>query len=109
MINSSATPGQGTYPTKNKSACDVLEYACLNWVTHVQRLETKETFDDRLTALLERFLGSMDPSSLAYQTGTNFCKGVLLVVIHALEVTMYRHYCIRLTRDFHHAVGLLLQ
>lgn len=71
LINKSTTSKQSTQPLKKdsggKSAYDVLEYACLNWVTHVQRIEERAIVDNRLTALLKRFLGSMDQSSLAYQ------------------------------------------
>lgn len=73
LVDSLATSKQDAQATKkkgtgrDKSAHDVLEYACLNWVTHVQRLEEKGVLDNRLTALLEQFLGSMHQSSLEYQ------------------------------------------
>ena len=69
--NNSATLKQDTLPTKqlerDERTHDVLEYACRNWVTHVQRIEGKEIVENRLTTLLKRFLGSMDQSSLPYQ------------------------------------------
>ncbi|MCJ1271985.1 hypothetical protein MMC22_011891, partial [Lobaria immixta] len=52
---------------KDRSAHDVLEYVCLYWPTHVKRLEDKGVVEQSLSALLKRFLGSMDESSLAYQ------------------------------------------
>ena len=54
---------------KHGSTNDVLEYARLDWLTHIQRLEQveQEIAEDRLTVLLKEFLGSMDHSSLAYQ------------------------------------------
>ena len=56
---------------KDVDARDVLEYACFNWATHVKRLEENEIVENRLTALLQGFLGSMDESSLAYQNWHN--------------------------------------
>lgn len=70
LINSSTSYPDAQYTEKtnrDRSAHDILEYACLNWVTHVQRLEEKGIIESRLTALLKHFLGSMDQSSLAYQ------------------------------------------
>ena len=71
LINNSTTPTQAVDTTKkegrDKSALDLLEYACINWSTHVQRLEEKGFVEDRLTTLLKCFLGSMDQSSPAYQ------------------------------------------
>ena len=52
---------------RDQDTHDILKYACINWVTHVQRLEKKGIVEDRLTSLLKKFLGSMDQSSLAYQ------------------------------------------
>ena len=52
---------------QDNSVHDVLKYACFSWVYHLQRLEEKGIVENRLTAVLKRFLGSMDESSLAYQ------------------------------------------
>ena len=53
--------------SKDKRANDIFYYACFNWVTHVQRLEDAGVIANHLTALLKRFLRSMDQSSLVYQ------------------------------------------
>ena len=45
----------------------VLEYAQLSWIAHIQRLEQTSYVENRLTALLKCFLGSMDRSSLSYR------------------------------------------
>ena len=45
---------------------DLLMYAHIHWATHVQR-HGEDNIDNHLAALLKRFLGSMNESSLAYQ------------------------------------------
>ena len=71
LINNLTKSKDGALPTNkeggDKGTHEVLEYACLNWATHIQRLEEKGIVENSLTALLKRFLGSMDQSSLAYQ------------------------------------------
>ena len=86
LINSSAGSKQITQPIKknerDNNIQDIVKYACFNWMTHVQRLEGQGVADNRLTTLLQRFLGSMDQSSSAYQNwyemvGNHFNSGLL--------------------------------
>ncbi|MCJ1271365.1 hypothetical protein MMC22_011265, partial [Lobaria immixta] len=97
--NNSATLKQDTLPTKKlerdeRTHC-VLKYACRNWVTHIQRIEGKETVENRLTTLLKRFLGSMDQSSLPYQ---NWHK-MLGKRFHYSTLIWHKDYSSRSFRD----------
>lgn len=69
--NNSTAQKQVAQRTKKKDSDNgahrFLEYACLHWGTHVQRLEEKGIIENRLTALLKQFFGSSNQSSLAYQ------------------------------------------
>ena len=82
---------------KDRSAHDVLEYVCLHWATHVKRLEVKRVVEHRLSALLKRFLGSMDESSLAYQ---NWYK---MREEHTIYGSTYRNY--RLPYESYHELS----
>lgn len=57
LINKFTPPKQDAQPTDKKNP----------WVTLPLILEERNIIEDRLTALLKQFLGSMDQSSLAYQ------------------------------------------
>lgn len=81
---------------RENRAHDVLNYACINWITHVQRLEENEISDSRLTALLKYFLGSMDQSSLACQNwhemvGYYFHESIACPKIYS-ALPLYRVY-----------------
>lgn len=70
LINNSATSipdPQSTKKISRDKTHDFLEYASLHWASHVQKLEEKRIVDNSLTEPLNRFLGSMDQSSPAYQ------------------------------------------
>ena len=79
LVNDSTTLNQDAPPSKkedrDKHAHDFLEYACINWITHVQRVEESGISEHRLTALLKSFLGSMDRSSFAYQNWYKMTTG----------------------------------
>lgn len=78
------------------SVCDCLEYVCLNWATHVQRLEENETFEKRLTALLKTFLGSMEQSSLAYQNWHKMVGNYF----HNFNPRIVNYYALPLYQDY---------
>lgn len=70
LISNSAVQAEqeaNSMKSNQKNTHDILEYACLHWATHVQRLEESGVIENRLNALLRAFLGSMDQSSIAYQ------------------------------------------
>jgi ankyrin repeat protein len=90
-IQQNLDPQPANKEDRNDGIRDIVQYARLHWVTHVQR-HGEETIDDRLAILLKRFLGSMNESGLAYRNWYRMVTNFFAAQGPEYDIPLYRIY-----------------